>query len=465
MRRKILASLLLAGALSGLYRLGAQTPEPVALTVRPTESKEFTFKQVDRDVYEVTTAPGSAVIRFEPVKGSLAEGISVLSFDYFCASGMEFMVVMVNDDRSRIEENMIRLPIAEGWSTFSVDVTDKLKRLQGPDDYLSLLIVPNAARPTTMRIRNARLRAYTEKEREQARLKTERERREKQLNADIEVYLKKNYPCEVSRVTVNDDRVEVSGNIVPYKVGSYTLTYSVTNDRGDTTTAERHINVVPAQQPDSVKPDNPKTIYLTFDDGPGPYTAQLLDVLARYNVKATFFVTALNSDYEDMIGRAYNEGHSIAVHTYSHDYRKIYASEEAFFEDFNAMEDVIYRQTGQYTKLCRFPGGSSNTVSQFNPGVMSRLVDIMNNMGYKYFDWNVDSDDAGHTKTTNGIYTNVTEGCYAAAGYGYCIVLQHDVKDYSVAAIESIINWGLNNGYTFAALDMTSPTAHHGLYN
>lgn len=213
MRRKILASLLLAGALSGLYRLGAQTPEPVALTVRPTESKEFTFKQVDRDVYEVTTAPGSAVIRFEPVKGSLAEGISVLSFDYFCASGMEFRVVMVNDDRSRIEENMIRLPIAEGWSTFSVDVTDKLKRLQGPDDYLSLLIVPNAARPTTMRIRNARLRAYTEKEREQARLKTERERREKQLNADIEVYLKKNYPCEVSRVTVNDDRVEVSGDI------------------------------------------------------------------------------------------------------------------------------------------------------------------------------------------------------------------------------------------------------------
>ena len=163
MRRKILASLLLAGALSGLYRLGAQTPEPVALTVRPTESKEFTLKQDARDVYEETTAP--AVIRFEPGKGSLAEGISVLSFDYFCASGMEFMVVMVNDDRSRIEENMIRLPIAEGWSTFSVDVTDKLKRLQGPDDYLSLLIVPNAARPTTMRFFNARLRAYTEKDR------------------------------------------------------------------------------------------------------------------------------------------------------------------------------------------------------------------------------------------------------------------------------------------------------------
>lgn len=261
------------------------------------------------------------------------------------------------------------------------------------------------------------------------------------------------------------DRVEVSGNIVPYKVGSYTLTYSVTNDRGKVTSAERTVNVVSAGKPDSVKPDNPKTIYLTFDDGPGPFTEELLDVLARYNVKATFFVTALNSDYEDMIGRAYNEGHSIAVHTYSHDYRKIYASEKAFFDDFNAMEDVIYRQTGQYTKLCRFPGGSSNTVSQFNPGIMSRLVSIMNDMGYKYFDWNVDSDDAGVTKWTDGVYSNVVQGCRDTYGYGYSLVLQHDVKDYSVAAIESIINWGLNNGYTFAALDMTSPAAHHGLYN
>ena len=261
------------------------------------------------------------------------------------------------------------------------------------------------------------------------------------------------------------DRVQVSGNIVPYKVGSYTLTYSVTNDRGEVTSVDRTVNVVAAGKPDSVKPDNPKTIYLTFDDGPGPFTEELLDVLARYNVKATFFVTALNSDYEDMIGRAYNEGHSIAVHTYSHDYRKIYASEKAFFDDFNAMEDVIYRQTGQYTKLCRFPGGSSNTVSQFNPGIMSRLVNIMNDMGYKYFDWNVDSDDAGVTKWTDGVYSNVVQGCRDTYGYGYSMVLQHDVKDYSVAAIESIINWGLNNGYTFAALDMSSPAAHHGLYN
>lgn len=125
MRRKILGQPFAGGCAVG----SVQARRPDSGTGRIDRSshriEEFTFKQVDRDVYEVTTAPGSAVIRFEPVKGSLAEGISVLSFDYFCASGMEFMVVMVNDDRSRIEENMIRLPIAEGWSTFSVDVTDQ----------------------------------------------------------------------------------------------------------------------------------------------------------------------------------------------------------------------------------------------------------------------------------------------------------------------------------------------------
>ena len=185
-------------------------------------------------------------------------------------------------------------------------------------------------------------------------------------------------------------------------------------------------------------------------------------MLARYNVKATFFVTALNSDYEDMIGRAYNEGHSIAVHTYSHDYRKIYASEKAFFDDFNAMEDVIYRQTGQYTKLCRFPGGSSNTVSAFNPGIMSRLVTIMNNLGYCYFDWNVSSGDAGETNSTRDIIYNIEAGCSQNV---LNVVLQHDIKDYSVNAVEEVIIWGLNNGYTFRALEENSWGSHHSLFN
>ena len=125
---------------------------------------------------------------------------------------MEFMVVTVNNDRSRIEENMIRLPIAEGWSTFSVDVSDVSNR-QSPNDFLRLLIVPNAAKPTTMRIKSPRLRAYTEKEIAQNRQKAEREAREKRLNYDIDVYLKKDHPCQVTDVKVTDEGVEVAGNI------------------------------------------------------------------------------------------------------------------------------------------------------------------------------------------------------------------------------------------------------------
>ena len=205
-----------------------------------------------------------------------------------------------------------------------------------------------------------------------------------------------------------------------------------------------------------------RVVYLTFDDGPGPYTSKLLDVLAEYNVKATFFVTAANPKYYDMIAREVNEGHSVGVHSYSHNYKTIYSSEEAFFNDFNAMEEIIYEQTGSYTQLCRFPGGSSNTVSNFNPGIMSRLTEALTDMGYKYFDWNVSSGDAGETTKTDVVISNIESGC---RGMKASVVLQHDIKDFSVNAVESVIIWGLQNGYTFRALDMSSPDAHHGVNN
>ena len=122
---------------------------------------------------------------------------------------------------------------------------------------------------------------------------------------------------------------------------------------------------------------------------------------------------------------------------------------------------MIYRQTGTYTRLCRFPGGSSNTVSRFNPGVMSRLAETMTDMGYYYFDWNVSSGDAGGTTDTDQVYWNVRDGCV----YNVNVVLQHDIKDFSVAAVERIIVWGLNNGYQFLPLDESSYGAHHGVNN
>ena len=256
------------------------------------------------------------------------------------------------------------------------------------------------------------------------------------------------------------DLVTVESNVTPYRLGEYQVIYSLSNGE-ETISVMRTVEVVPVELPDVIQPDE-KTIYLTFDDGPGPYTEALLDVLAAYDVKATFFVTQEYPQYEDMIGRAYREGHTIAVHTASHDYYKIYASEQAYLDDFYAMQEVIYRQTGEYTQMFRFPGGSSNTVSNFNPGIMSRLTGMMNSMGYQYYDWHVDSGDAGGTRSKAGVVANVTNGC---AERRTAVVLQHDVKDYSVDAVEQIIIWDRQNGYTFRALDLTSPTAHHGIAN
>ena len=126
------------------------------------------------------------------------------------------------------------------------------------------------------------------------------------------------------------------------------------------------------------------------------------------------------------------------------------------------MQDLIYDQTGSYTKLSRFPGGSSNTVSNFNPGIMTSLAGALTDLGYQYFDWNVSSGDAGETTDTDTVAENIINGC---AGRKASVVLQHDIKDYSVNAVEQVLIWGINNGYVFRALDVSSPNAHHGINN
>ena len=205
------------------------------------------------------------------------------------------------------------------------------------------------------------------------------------------------------------------------------------------------------------------TIYLTFDDGPGAYTARLLDILAKYNVKATFFVT--NAGDDSMILREYNEGHAVGLHTASHNYSYIYASIDNFFDDLYAVQDRVERITGYKSYLMRFPGGSSNTVSARYDGgtrIMSALVNEVEGRGFTYFDWNITSGDAGGTTTADGVYRNVVNNLKDG---GNSVVLQHDIKGFSVDAVERIIQFGLANGFTFRKLDENSFTAHHGVNN
>ena len=200
-------------------------------------------------------------------------------------------------------------------------------------------------------------------------------------------------------------------------------------------------------------------IYLTFDDGPSIYTNKLLDVLKKYDVKATFFL--VNTGNYSAMKRIVGEGHSVGVHSISHKYKEIYASEDAFMNDLYGMQKIIRDHTGVTTYLMRFPGGSSNKVSSFNPGIMSKLVKRVEAEGFQYFDWNVGSNDTSNL-TPEQICQNVINGIRRTSK---AVVLQHDIYDRSVSAVEGIIQWGLENGYTFAALEYNSPTAHHGVNN
>ncbi len=264
------------------------------------------------------------------------------------------------------------------------------------------------------------------------------------------------------------ESVKVEGEVEYFHVGTYTLTYRVKDADGNEATTTRTVVVEGRDQPEPVSM-GPKAVYLTFDDGPSQYTQKLLDVLAKYDVKATFFVTANHKECRDMILAEHAAGHTVAIHTFTHDYKTIYASEMAYFNDLNKMSERIEELIGIRPSIIRFPGGSSNTVSKkYCAGVMTKLTEDMNVMGFQYYDWNVLSGDADKEGPilTEQVYKNVINGiAYNSKNGRSSIVLQHDVKEFSVNAVEDIIKWCLDNGYTFYAIEPTTPTVHQKVAN
>lgn len=185
-----------------------------------------------------------------------------------------------------------------------------------------------------------------------------------------------------------------------------------------------------------------KKVYLTFDDGPSIYTKDILDILKRYNVKATFFVTGMNTPlYDEYLQKILDDGHSLGIHTYSHVYSDVYESLESFQADFNKMRDYIKQQTGQDISLYRFPGGSGNNV--VSAQTREQIMEWLEAEGIKYFDWNVSSGDAeNRILSAETIADNCIEGvkkCNTA------IVLLHDAggKKSTIEALPLIIE-GIN---------------------
>ncbi len=209
-------------------------------------------------------------------------------------------------------------------------------------------------------------------------------------------------------------------------------------------------------------PSTGKTVYLTFDDGPSSYTPQILDTLDKYGVKATFFVKN-GGKYNYLMKDIVNRGHSIGLHTYSHDYAKIYSSDNAYFNDLNKISDLVFEQTGVRSKIIRFPGGTSNTVSkQYSRGIMTRISKSVTQQGYVYFDWNCDNGDAAGANTVQKQLNNCSKYSKSASTV---IVLMHDTKKATRDALPQIIEYYKNCGFEFGVLTTSSPRIQHRANN
>lgn len=241
----------------------------------------------------------------------------------------------------------------------------------------------------------------------------------------------------------------------------------------DTPETDVEVETTDAPETESIPDDTEKTepvgtIYLTFDDGPSlSITPQILDILKSNNIPATFFIIdyEYGSKREELVVRAFNEGHTIALHGTSHTYSEIYTSLDALVENFETLQEKVYTSTGYRSYIIRFPGGSSNTVSKnYCTGIMTDAVEYFSTTDFVYFDWNVDSQDAGGAYSMEEIYENVTSSIKKGRNN---VVLMHDSgsKKYTVEALQAIIDWALAEGYEFKAITQDTPQVTHRISN
>lgn len=285
------------------------------------------------------------------------------------------------------------------------------------------------------------------------------------LLGNKEIYLSLNANYEEPGYTATDNclgditsRVEVTNNIDTTKTGTYTVTYKVSDNKNETI-VKRTVYVVSDSNTKGV-------IYLTFDDGPGAYTNQILDILKKYDIKATFFVTNGGAD-EDIL-REYNEGHTVGLHTATHNY-DIYKSVTTYFDDLNKVQERVTRITGVRAKYIRFPGGSSNTISRSRcKGIMTTLASKVEEEGYRYYDWNSLVEDAGACASRKVTDKNACVLKYFKNTISYNkinVVLLHDIKSYTANSLENMILYAKNQGYIFKAIDDNAPEIHQHINN
>lgn len=206
-------------------------------------------------------------------------------------------------------------------------------------------------------------------------------------------------------------------------------------------------------------PNDPHKVYLTFDDGPSSNTEEILDILKQYDVKATFFVIGKDDEEsKELYKRIVDEGHTLGMHSYSHKYSVLYNSVDSFEQDFSQIQNYLYEVTGQECLYYRFPGGSSNHVSNTS---MTEFIKYLNEQGITYYDWNVSSGDATSQVYTpeelvNNVITDVEK-------YKTSIVLMHDAetKASTVEALGTMIEALQSMGAEILPIDESTTVVQH----
>lgn len=271
-------------------------------------------------------------------------------------------------------------------------------------------------------------------------------------------------------ITVEDDfdknpKVSVDSSKVDFsKAGTYKVIYKTKDKSGNERKYTQTVVVNAPRPANAVAPSGEKVVYLTFDDGPSANTQRILDILDKYHAKATFFVTGNGQRYNYLIKEANKRGNTIALHTYCHDYRTVYSSTDAYFNDLNKVGNMVKGLIGYTPRYIRFPGGSSNTVSRhYSNGIMSRLTKMVQEKGYQYYDWNVSSGDAsGNHIPTARLIANAT-----SSHNNQIMILFHDTaaKNTTVDALPQVIQHYQSLGYSFKGIDDSTFTPHQRILN
>lgn len=208
--------------------------------------------------------------------------------------------------------------------------------------------------------------------------------------------------------------------------------------------------------PCSAYESNPeKVIYLTFDDGPGgKITNKVLDTLKEENVPATFFLIGCQiENQEDIILRMKNEGHSIGLHSVTHDRNKLYHGNEGFINEMLKEQAIIEKVTGEKPNILRFPFGCNNSTYRLTDS----LVNAIHENNLKIYDWTQDSGDGANCNSSpDTIFKN------AMSEEDTIFLLMHCtyINKTSAAALPSIIKHYKSKGYTFKGIDETTPEVY-----